>query len=188
MTACEFADLVHARRTGRGRWQAKCPSHPDRRPSLSIRQGERGILLRCWSAGCTAEQVCAALGIRVADLFDGPPATPEQLAILNAERKAKAAQERRERAVGRAQRDRVWKLQQLADSLGANLVLRPNDIALGKLFHDVCTQLHDAAPYHALQDGPTRSEPTPEIPSWIVAALSEIGQNFNEVTARMRND
>ena len=53
---------------GLGRWSAKCPAHADRNPSLSIREGERGVLLRCW-AGCSLAEICAALGVKVADLF-----------------------------------------------------------------------------------------------------------------------
>jgi hypothetical protein len=57
---------VHSR--GDGRWTATCPAHSDRSPSLSIAQGNRGILLWCFS-GCSAEAVCRALGFRVSDLF-----------------------------------------------------------------------------------------------------------------------
>ncbi len=47
---------------------AFCPSHDGRRPKLAIREGERGILLKCW-IGCELATICAAIGIRVADLF-----------------------------------------------------------------------------------------------------------------------
>lgn len=53
--------------TRRG-WLACCPGHDDRNPSLSIREGERGILLKCWS-GCRIDSITAALGIAVRDLF-----------------------------------------------------------------------------------------------------------------------
>lgn len=60
---------------GRG-WIAVCPAHHDHRPSLSVRQGGDGrVLLYCFS-GCTTDRICAALGIRVADLF---PPTEEPL-------------------------------------------------------------------------------------------------------------
>ena len=48
-------------------WKARCPSHEDRSPSLSIRRGRRWWLTHCF-AGCTVEQVCAAVGLTVADL------------------------------------------------------------------------------------------------------------------------
>lgn len=56
------------RRNGRG-WQACCPAHDDRRPSLSIAEGRDGrALLRC-HAGCSAERVVSALGLGLGDLM-----------------------------------------------------------------------------------------------------------------------
>lgn len=55
--------------TPRGsRHVALCPAHADRSPSLQITEGDRCILVKCW-AGCTLEEICAALAIRPADLF-----------------------------------------------------------------------------------------------------------------------
>jgi hypothetical protein len=56
----ERLDGVRSR--GPGRWSARCPAHEDRSPSLSIADGERGILLRCF-AGCEARGICQALGL-----------------------------------------------------------------------------------------------------------------------------
>ena len=58
-------DRVHRTPTG---FVAFCPSHDGRRPKLAIREGERGILLKCW-VGCDLTSICSAMGIRVADLF-----------------------------------------------------------------------------------------------------------------------
>ncbi len=52
-------------------WQ--CPAHEDRRPSLSVNQGDRGAVLHC-HAGCRTEEVLAALELEVSDLFDEPRA------------------------------------------------------------------------------------------------------------------
>lgn len=61
--------LDGVRPRGQGRWVARCPAHaPDRSPSLSIREGERGVLVRCW-AGCSLADICAALKIEQQDLF-----------------------------------------------------------------------------------------------------------------------
>ena len=50
-------------------WQAKCPAHGDKNPSLTISEGAEGrILLHC-HAGCSLEKVCAALNITDKDLF-----------------------------------------------------------------------------------------------------------------------
>lgn len=42
------------------RAMCRCPAHGDRTPSLSLRQGDRGILVHCF-AGCAAEDVLRAL-------------------------------------------------------------------------------------------------------------------------------
>ncbi len=50
-------------------WTCQCPAHEDRNPSLSIGTGADGrVLLNCFT-GCTAEAVCKALDLRLADLF-----------------------------------------------------------------------------------------------------------------------
>lgn len=58
----ELIDLVG---TLGGTWRGqvatcRCPSHPDRTPSLSLRQGHRGILVTCF-AGCAAADVLREL-------------------------------------------------------------------------------------------------------------------------------
>ena len=57
-----------------GKWTARCKAHQDTSPSLSIREGERGILLHCW-AGCTLESIVQALNLSVKDLFYDAPDT-----------------------------------------------------------------------------------------------------------------
>ena len=75
MTDDLLAKLEKVRARGSGKWSACCPAHADRNPSLSIRlAGDERVLVHCFS-GCTVEEICAALGIRVAELF---PDTPEQ--------------------------------------------------------------------------------------------------------------
>lgn len=59
----ELVDLVGA--LG-GRWigniaMCRCPAHSDADPSLSIRQGDQGILVTCF-AGCDREDVLRELG------------------------------------------------------------------------------------------------------------------------------
>jgi hypothetical protein len=55
--------------TAKGRWIARCPSHDDRTPSLSIRELEDGrVLLKCFG-GCESESVLTALGLGFADLY-----------------------------------------------------------------------------------------------------------------------
>lgn len=52
---------------------AECPGHPDKTPSLSIKTGDEGRTLFHCKAGCQTEKVCAALGIKMADLFCDKP-------------------------------------------------------------------------------------------------------------------
>ncbi len=68
-----MARLDGVRHTGVDRYVARCPSHDDRRPSLSIRMLPDGrLLLKCWS-GCSAAEVVAAAGLELRDLFPERP-------------------------------------------------------------------------------------------------------------------
>ena len=49
-------------------YYASCPAHEDKRPSLGIRQGDKGILVTCY-AGCSTAQIVDAMGLSLADLF-----------------------------------------------------------------------------------------------------------------------
>lgn len=64
-----LAMLDGVRETGPGRWIARCPAHPDRSPSLSIRAVDDGrVLIHCF-AGCDTESVLAAVGMTFRDLM-----------------------------------------------------------------------------------------------------------------------
>ena len=47
---------------------ARCPGHDDNNPSLSVTEKPDRTLAYC-HAGCTPEAICAAIGIKTADLF-----------------------------------------------------------------------------------------------------------------------
>lgn len=70
--------------TGPRKWQACCPAHDDKHPSLSITETFSGVvLLRCWS-GCTAKEIVETIGMELRDLFPGqhqPRRGPSQAAI-----------------------------------------------------------------------------------------------------------
>ena len=52
-----------------GYYMALCPHHDDREPSLSIKEGEDSrVLLKCF-AGCSFDEVVAAIDLKTADLF-----------------------------------------------------------------------------------------------------------------------
>ncbi len=61
--------LDRPRRQSRG-WVARCPvpAHDDHDPSLTIREGDLGLLIKCW-AGCSVDEICDALDLKVHNLF-----------------------------------------------------------------------------------------------------------------------
>lgn len=84
-----LAHLERVRQRGPRRWSALCPGHEDKAPSLSISEGNNGILLHCF-AGCTLAEVCAALGIAQRDLFFD--SKPDGRAVRSAQlRRSRAA-------------------------------------------------------------------------------------------------
>ncbi|MCF6096776.1 hypothetical protein L1766_07165 [Thermovorax subterraneus] len=64
--------LESVRQTGPNKWVARCPAHPDRSPSLSIRLNGDRILVYCF-AGCPANRIVEAVGMTVSDLFLDSP-------------------------------------------------------------------------------------------------------------------
>ena len=61
--------LEKVKRTGAGRWVARCPAHDDRGPSLSVRELDDGrILVHCF-ASCDVESVLANVDLEMSDLF-----------------------------------------------------------------------------------------------------------------------
>ncbi len=61
-----------------GGFTARCPAHEDKRQSLSIDPGDDGkAILRCF-AGCPNEQIVAAIGLKMSDLFPAKPKEEKQ--------------------------------------------------------------------------------------------------------------
>ena len=61
--------LDQLREIKRGAWQARCPAHEDKSPSLAIKEtGDGVVLLRCF-AGCGAHEIVSAVGLELSDLF-----------------------------------------------------------------------------------------------------------------------
>lgn len=56
---------------GRNRWMAKCCVHIDRTPSLSIKDDNGTILIKCFGCGASGVDVANTLGIEITELF--PP-------------------------------------------------------------------------------------------------------------------
>lgn len=53
---------------GKGEYLCRCPAHDDRTASLCVREGDKGILLKC-QAGCSTEDVLRSMGLTLKDLF-----------------------------------------------------------------------------------------------------------------------
>lgn len=76
MTAIEtmvgaLTDAASDPREAGGAWIALCPAHEDHHPSLSLRGIEGQVLVYC-HAGCTNDDVLAALNLTMRDLYDEP--------------------------------------------------------------------------------------------------------------------
>ena len=66
--------LSKVRKASRDRWQACCPAHEDKGPSLAIRELDDGrVLIHCF-AGCSPVEILDAIGLRMDDLFPPRPA------------------------------------------------------------------------------------------------------------------
>jgi hypothetical protein len=67
--------LDGVRETQKESWTARCPAHDDSTPSLSVSVGDNGAVVLHCHAGCTFDEICAALQVRPADLFPRPTAS-----------------------------------------------------------------------------------------------------------------
>jgi hypothetical protein len=63
-----------------GGYLAKCPSHHDRSPSLSLAERDGRILLKCF-AGCGADDIVSAVGMTLSDLMPDNPEYSRSMAI-----------------------------------------------------------------------------------------------------------
>lgn len=71
MTAIDrvMAELPDARKVGQ-QWLARCTAQEDGHPSLSVTTGSKGKVVVIYRAGCRTEDVVAALGLTMMDLFE----------------------------------------------------------------------------------------------------------------------
>jgi putative DNA primase/helicase len=67
-------------------WKARCPSHEDQKPSLSVTEGDDGRVLLCCHTGCAYQDVVKALDMVEADLF---PPDPTRTPATKSKAKAK---------------------------------------------------------------------------------------------------
>ena len=65
--------LGKVKSTGNGKWLACCPAHPDKSPSLGIKQTDDGkILIHCFG-GCQVVEIVSAIGLQLSDLMPYNP-------------------------------------------------------------------------------------------------------------------
>jgi hypothetical protein len=64
--------LDGVKRTGQNRYTAKCPSHNDKSPSLTVAEKEGRVIFHCF-AGCEPADVLAAVGLTFRDLYPERP-------------------------------------------------------------------------------------------------------------------
>ncbi len=69
MKMADFLSLLKGvKPTGKDQWQALCSGHPDHEPSLSIKEVDGKILLKCF-AGCELPDILRPLSLEPKDLF-----------------------------------------------------------------------------------------------------------------------
>jgi hypothetical protein len=95
MEALEFIALLDGvQQRGTDKWIARCPSHDDKDPSLSIAVSPTGkILIHCW-AGCSALEIVHSLDLELSDLF---PVNDYERPMAFAQLEMKKITERRNR-------------------------------------------------------------------------------------------
>ena len=182
VTLKDIVRLLGGKRGG----MCRCPNkaahaHGDRNRSLSVRERDGWVRLKCFS-GCTREQIVAAMGLRIRDLALG--AMPDKAALALAER-LRADEERKRKAKRRREGeaiDRARKWEACRDALGFLLIQRPEDSKLASLFHHACnmcrelpstgyfdgdTDLRDVFPEHHPLDGITCQDVGRQVGSYL---------------------
>lgn len=95
MTVEQFVkELYGVRQTSQG-WSACCPAHDDADPSLGIAIGSDGrILVHCF-AGCSVQEICEALNLKIRNLF---PSRKNDPAACRSQRRRKCERIRQRQA------------------------------------------------------------------------------------------
>lgn len=114
--------LSGVKKTGPAKWQAKCPAHDDRTPSLAVAETPDGrILVHCFG-GCGAADIVESLGLAVTDLF------PERLGEFK-----------------RTQPFSAWDALQALRSESAIVAIAAGDVADGKVLASTADRVAIAA-------------------------------------------
>ena len=62
-----LGSFERVRKTSKG-WSARCPAHEDKSPSLTIAEGTKGWVFRCW-AGCDFTDILNAAQLDIRQMF-----------------------------------------------------------------------------------------------------------------------
>ena len=81
MTATDIQDVLRyfdgVKRCSEGQYMARCPCHDDKKQSLSIGRGQKGVVLKC-QAGCDTRDIIARVGLKPRDLFYDSQEKPKE--------------------------------------------------------------------------------------------------------------
>jgi hypothetical protein len=100
MTAAEIAAALGGEHRSGVWWRCRCPVHNSRGATLALRDGERGLIVKCW-AGCRRHDVVAELR-RLGLLDDGAAAPARAPDGAEIERRRAAEQHDRWRRIAEA--------------------------------------------------------------------------------------
>ena len=64
----QFLDMLEGVTKAGGEYAARCPAHEDSNASLTVREGDSGVVVHC-HAGCAVENIVSAMGLSMSDLF-----------------------------------------------------------------------------------------------------------------------
>jgi len=70
-----LSSLENVKGAGSG-YSARCPAHEDHHNSLSVAASSEGVVLLNCHVGCATEDVVAAIGLKMADLFPDKTRSP----------------------------------------------------------------------------------------------------------------
>ena len=81
MTATDIQEVLcffdGVKRCNENQYMARCPCHNDKKQSLSIGRGQKGVVLKC-QAGCDTRDIIARVGLKPRDLFYDSQEKPKE--------------------------------------------------------------------------------------------------------------
>ena len=81
MTATDIQEVLRyfdgVKKCGESQYMARCPCHDDKKQSLSIGRGQKGVVLKC-QAGCDTRDIIARVGLKPRDLFYDSQEKPQE--------------------------------------------------------------------------------------------------------------